>query len=81
MAQVLVRNLDEDTKAKLKQRAQEHGWSMEEEIRQILQRALNDTSAPIRLGSRIAARFAGEGLDTPLPEWRGKQAMPMDFRE
>jgi plasmid stability protein len=39
MAQVVVRNVDEYVKIGLKFRASQHGWSMEEEIRQILQRA------------------------------------------
>jgi hypothetical protein len=36
MAQVIVRNIEDDVKAGLKTRATQHGWSMEEEIRQIL---------------------------------------------
>ncbi|MCP4285623.1 MAG: toxin-antitoxin system, partial [Gammaproteobacteria bacterium] len=36
MAQVVVRNLDEEIKKRLKQRADEHGISMEAEIRLIL---------------------------------------------
>jgi len=31
MAQVLVRNLDDDVKERLQQRARQHGCSMEEE--------------------------------------------------
>ena len=39
MAQVVVRQLEEDVKLRLKRRAESHGRSMEEEVREILQRA------------------------------------------
>lgn len=80
MAQIIVRNLEEDIKAVLKQRASRHGWSMEEEVRHILRRAVNEEHAtPDRLGSRIAARFAGVGLAEPLPESQGQPVTPMSF--
>ena len=63
MAHVLVRNLDHDVKERLQPRARRHGHSMEEEIRAILRRALADQGTPTAgLGSRIAARFVGQGL-------------------
>jgi plasmid stability protein len=69
MAQVVVRNLDNELKDALKRRAQRHGCSMEEEVRQILRRAVNEETSQAggNLGSRIAQRFAGIGL-APLPE-------------
>jgi len=80
MAQVIVRNIEEDVKAGLKQRALQHGWSMEEEVRQILRQAVCQTAPPrAGLGARIAARFAGTGLTEPLPELRGEAARPMDL--
>jgi Plasmid stability protein len=80
MAQVIVRNLDENLKAAIKQRATRHGWSMEEEVRQILRRAVNEEPTPkTRLGSRIAARFADVGLDNPLPELHGQSIDPVMF--
>lgn len=80
MAQVLVRNLDDDVKAALQQRARRHGHSMEEEIRNILRQALTENGAPpSRLGSRIAARFAGQGLTEDLPELRGQKPQPTAF--
>ena len=36
----------------------------------------DDGLPPPRLGSRIAARFAGKGLDSTLPELRGQSARP-----
>lgn len=80
MAQVLVRHLDDDVKAALQQRARHHGHSMEEEIRNILRQALTDDGIPpSRLGSRIAARFAGQGLTEDLPELRGQASRPAVF--
>lgn len=82
MAQVLVRHLDDHIKSQLQQRARRHGWSMEEEVRQILRRAVNEpTPALPGLGTRMAARFAVSGLDEPLPEWRGQQAEPMQVKD
>ena len=80
MAQVIVRNLENDVKVALKQRANLHGWSMEEEVRSILRRAVNDESnATSKLGSRIVARFADVGLDEPLLELHGQPIEPMSF--
>ena len=42
MAQLIVRNLDEDLVRRLRQRASEHGRSAEEEHRQILRAALRN---------------------------------------
>lgn len=80
MAQVIVRNIEDDVKAGLKARASRHGWSMEEEVRQILRQAVSEGGqARPRLGSRIAARFANAGLTEPLPELHGQTVAPMDL--
>jgi len=42
MAQLVVRNLDDDVKAKLQQRARRHGRSTEEEVREILRNLFGD---------------------------------------
>jgi plasmid stability protein len=42
MAQFIVRNLEDDVKARLKRRAARHGHSMEEEVRQILRSAVQE---------------------------------------
>ena len=81
MAQFVVRNLDDDVKAALQQRARSHGRSMEEEIRQILRQAVHARPpAPQGLGTRMAARFGDEGLEEALPELRGQviDPIPMD---
>lgn len=78
MAQVIVRNIEDGVKTGLKARASRHGWSMEEEVRQILRQAVcEEERARPNLGSRIAARFAGAGLTEPLPELRGQTIAPM----
>ena len=80
MAQVIIRNLEDNVKARLKQRAKRHGCSMEEEARAILRNAIRTENKPLpRLGSRIAARFAKIGLTADLPELRGSSARPADF--
>ena len=67
-------------KAVLKRRAKQHGWSMEEEVRQILRRAVNEEpTGSAQLGLRIAARFAYVGLVEPLPELSGQSIAPMSF--
>jgi plasmid stability protein len=77
MAQVVVRQLDDDVKEKLQRRARRHGRSTEEEIREILRNAVrSEGSIRAPLGSRIAARFRRVGLETEIPELRGQSARP-----
>lgn len=80
MSQLLVRQLDEDVKDKLRRRARRHGRSTEEEVREILRNAVRDEGGEAKaLGSRLAARFAGMGLTEDIPELRGQPAQPADF--
>ena len=80
MAQVIVRNLEATVKQGLKARARRHGRSMEAEVREILRNAVREAEQPpLKLGSRIAARFADTGLDQPLPELRGSAARAANF--
>jgi plasmid stability protein len=72
MAQFIVRDLEEEVKARLKRRAAHHGRSMEEEVRHILRNAVKEQNQRLpKLGSRIAARFSKAGLSTDLPELHG----------
>jgi len=82
MAQVVVRKLNEAVKKRLKQRAARRGHSMEAEIRDILSVAVagEKSSREEGLGTRIARRFAGKGLDFDIPEWHGEQARPAKFK-
>jgi antitoxin FitA len=77
MARILVRDLEDDVKERLQQRARLHGRSMEAEVRSILRDAV--MAAPAGeppLGQRWARRFAGVGLLGPLEELRGQPARP-----
>jgi plasmid stability protein len=65
MASLIIRNLEEDVKARLKLRAAARGVSMEEEARDILRRAVGAADPRMDLGAAIAARFAG--LNVTLP--------------
>ena len=64
MAQLIVRGLEEDIKARLQRRATRNGQSMEAEARDILRNALKDDERTHRigLGTRISDRFRGIGL-------------------
>ena len=80
MAQFVVRNLEEEVVKKLKQRAQRHARSMEDEVRHILRTAVQQRGEPARkLGTRIARRFRKSGLRTDLPELRGVTAIAAEF--
>lgn len=77
MASLSVRRIDERVLEKLRVRAAEHGVSMEEEVRQIIQRAV---AAPRRLGE-LAVRCFGptQGVELELP--RRTPHEPMDLPE
>jgi len=63
MAQIVVRNIEDDLKERLQRRAAQHGRSMEAEVRDILRDAVNRGQKPRRgLGSDIARLFSGIGL-------------------
>jgi antitoxin FitA len=77
MAQIIVRNLEDVVKRKLKRRAAHHGHSMEQEIRDILRDAVKDEDRAERgLGSAIAARFKGIALEAPIPQLKIKIKPP-----
>jgi antitoxin FitA len=80
MAQLLVRNLETQTKARLQRRAKRHGRSMEEEAREILRNAVRDEDTPAAgLGTAIAALFQNVGLEEDIPELRGHIVTPIRF--
>ena len=82
MAQLVVRNLEDDVKRGLQRRAMVHGRSMEAEVRDILRAAVAEPrSSPAPLGTRIANRFRGEGLDAPLEEFRNWRVHLLDLDE
>lgn len=80
MAQFVVRHLEDDVTARLKQRAKRHGRSMEDEVRHILRNATREEHRAVRkLGSRMAARFKTVGLTADLPELHGQPARAADL--
>jgi plasmid stability protein len=85
MAQLVVRNLDQQVKMRLRALASAHGRSMEEEVRVILGAAAAAVPAEVEheegLGTRIARRFAGQGLDEAIDELRGGLVRPAPFDE
>jgi plasmid stability protein len=81
MAQLIVRNLEDDVKSRLTQRARQHGRSTEDEVREILRAAAladlpHDAQAARGLGSRMAARFSGLGLGDDIAQWQAEPARP-----
>ena len=66
MATLTIRDLDETLKRALRIRAASRNRSMEEEARQILRAALQESPPATDLAARIRARFAGLG-DVELP--------------
>lgn len=81
MAQLVVRNLEEDVKRRLRKRAKSHGRSMEEEARVILREAVNDKPASGEgLGTRLMKLFADVPPDFKIEEIRGQKARPAKFR-
>lgn len=88
MSSILVRNLDEEVKDGLKERARRNGRSMEAEARALLTAAVTNPTATKRseeeletLGARIRARFAHidtEGLVFPRS---AEPASGIDFSE
>jgi plasmid stability protein len=71
MASLVIRDLDEDVKTKLRIRAAENGRSMEAEARAILAAAVAGTRPARGLGSYIRNQFSnlgGDDLDVPARE-------------
>ena len=75
MAQILIRNLDDRSKARLQRRAKRNGRSMEAEAREILREGLREKEPKRGLGSEIVAMFSGAGIGLEpgeeIPEFRG----------
>lgn len=82
MATLMIRNLDETTKANLRIQAARNGISMEEEARKLLRKAVNPPVPSEGLGTRLQRRFGTFGgvemekaletsrlPDRPLPDF------------
>ena len=81
MAQLVVRNIENSVKARLKRRATRNRRSMEDEVREILRGAVSEEETPAGgLGTEIAALFAKVGLVSEIPELRGYEIKPAIFK-
>jgi len=77
-----IRNLDDPLKSRLRLRAAARNRSMEEEARQILRAALQESVAPAQdLGTKIRARFAALGDIRLATEPRQPLRQPPDFSD
>jgi plasmid stability protein len=84
LAQIIVRNLEDDVRDKLRERAKRHGRSMGEEVREILRSVVlpeTKDDSEVGLGTRIARRFADCQLDEPLELPPREEARGVDFSE
>jgi antitoxin FitA len=82
MAQLVVRNLEQSVKVRLQRRAQRHGRSMEEEVRDILRKAASEREKPsVGLGTKLASIMSGSGIRFDVEEMRGYPVRPATFDE
>ncbi len=79
MANITIRNLDDDVKTRLRVRAAEHHRSMEEEVRIILRNAVKGGRSTRNLAEIAHAHFGPDhGVDLELPP-RGPMREPPSF--
>lgn len=78
MTSITVRNLDESVKKGLRMRAALHGWSMEQEVRLILQHIVApEQTGKISFAERVNRRFAGLKADSiPIPPRKASRTPP-----
>ncbi len=80
MSSIIIRNLDENLKARLRMRAARHGVSMEQEMRNILQSTLDgeaNFADGLTFTQRINQRFKGLGIEELLlPERQTARPLP-----
>jgi plasmid stability protein len=83
VAQLVVRNIEDEVKARLQRRARRNRRSMEEEVRDILRAAVHEKEAKsvYGLGTELAALFPKDGPDFEIQELRGYDIEPPTFEE
>lgn len=82
MAQLVVRNIEDEVKDRLVQRARRHGRSMEEEVRSILRDAVHEELKPapeIGFGTLLVNFFVERKLDFEIKDLKGDEARPANF--
>jgi antitoxin FitA len=77
MQRLVIDGIEDDELKKLQRRAERNGRSLQEEVREILRDAVK--SEPAGLGTLLAERFRGIGLEQEIQELRGYPAEPADF--
>ncbi len=81
MATITIRNIDDEIKTRLRLQAAQHGRSMEQEVREILSRALMSKRNQPAFAQRIQQRFSALKLDAlPIPE-RQPARIPPSMRD
>ena len=81
MSSLTIRNLDDQLKTLLRIQAARHGCSMEQEARDILQRAVQVQPATGGFAQKIHQRFSGLNAgELPIPKRRAARlpAIPKD---
>jgi len=69
MASLVIRNLDDELKERLRVRAAQHGRSMEEEVRVLLRNALEGPGPHSNLADLATSLFGSDGVELePHPE-------------
>ncbi len=79
MAQLIVRNIEDDVKDRLVQRARRHGHSMEEEVRDHSARCgsgRHEARAELDFGTRLANFSQAPSRLPEIEEFKGYQARP-----
>jgi plasmid stability protein len=75
---LVIRNLDDDVKSRLRVRAAEHGHSMEAEARDILAAALRNERPARGLGTYLRSFVGDDGFDLEIPPREG-ESRGVDF--
>jgi plasmid stability protein len=77
MAALTIRNIDEEIKTRLRMQAAQHGCSMEQEVREILQRAVSPKRDQASFAQKIQQHFSGLDVDElPIPERKLSRTPP-----
>ena len=80
MGQLVVRNIENFVKTRLQDRAERHGRSMGEEVRDILRSAVAEEDIPSGgLGTEISGLFTRAGLSEDIPELHGYAISTTEF--
>lgn len=71
MSSLTIRNLDDELKGLLRQQAARHGCSMEQEVRDILRRAVQTQLSGAGFAQKVHRRFADLKVEElPIPPRR-----------